>query len=700
MVAHIRHVYTNYDRLLKQKSFHEARSAVEQTTLTKVIQWRGDDENGQTVLEDVFREVIVISDDEDSETEDEVGTRDQSVEILSSSARIQDVQTQPVNVGVPTNADLARELSEEAPPGFRFVARMPAKKAIDRRGFNRYQAWNRALHRFRAEAQGTEQVRLGDAPAEQQSPRNAKRSAAAQELSDPVRRRDTAPQSMEFVSRANPGPIQVNRPVQRKPGVPSTDKPSSNGHVGTQERQPPLESHRAFPRYGPGGRPFPLTTQQPPEVRLLEKNLRPSGNMVYSLSTSHPELGPDSRAERFPFPTNGRVDAPVFVSGLKEPQQISETQVGSRPGFPFSYHSRPGAIPQDLALPSIENPWPLEKRLVDGRLEQLTKRMSLRSVTPVHLQGGSSQHGYTGPPGSPDDPTVKRRRIAHYAPGADSHPDNWNARPNGIPVSQGLSPRGQYRREELIPEHRPQDAPSLRRDYLPRVEQPPVVGYSQERRPVPLAAAPASQDVRPPVDRMHIIDPHQHNSTHHLPQAPSGPNGSYAAGDRPLRVALEKSRPEIRPIYYSDRSPRMDRARPSTLEEPYTPIWKSYTDGDRPFHEAPPGGKQYADGFVRHVDIREVRPVEYLIQRPRPQPTRPGENLSQPAKMRIPDHYNAMNKSQVRASSEQCQPPSPRVVTQISHDQLSRRPEAVPGSHKPHGSPRQRRPASGSGTTR
>jgi hypothetical protein len=34
---------------------------VEHTTLAKVIEWRGDDENGQTVLEDVFREVIVLA---------------------------------------------------------------------------------------------------------------------------------------------------------------------------------------------------------------------------------------------------------------------------------------------------------------------------------------------------------------------------------------------------------------------------------------------------------------------------------------------------------------------------------------------------------------------------------------------------------------------------------------------------------------
>ncbi|KAJ5138074.1 hypothetical protein N7526_004307 [Penicillium atrosanguineum] len=705
VVAHIRHVYTDYDRLLKQKSFHEARAAVEQTTLIKVIQWRGDDENGQTVLEDVFREVIVISDDEDSETEEEMtsatNTRDPSVEYLSNNDRFQDVQTQPVNIGIPSNEDLAKELSEEAPPGFRFVARVPAKKTIDRRGFSRYQAWNRALHRFRAEAQGTEQAHLGEAPPEQQSPRNAKRCADAQELSDPVMRRDIAPKSVGFVSRADPGPIQANRPAQQMSGVPSADNPSGKNHVGTQERQLPLESQRAFSQYGSGGRPLSLTAQEPFDIRPMERNPRPSGNVIYPQNNSHAEAGSNLRTERFHIPSKVRANAPVFVSGPKELQPISETQVGSRPELPLSYLSSSGPIPQDHALPSIETPWPLEKRLVEGRLEQMTKRMSLRSVTPVHhLQGDSSHHGNAGPPDSPDDPNVKRRRIAHYARRPDSRPDTWNTRPNGVPVSQGLSPRGQYRREEIVPEYCSQDPPYFRRYYFPPAEQPLVAGYPPERIPVALAAAQVSQDGRPPMERMRIIDPHQQASTHRPPPAFSGPNGSYAGGDRTTRVAQEISRPETRPAYYSDRSPRMDRARPSTLEEPYAPIWKPYTDRDHLFHEVPPGGKQYADGFVRHVDIREARPVEYLIQRPRPQPTHPGENLTQPAKMRMPDHYDTMRLSQARASSEQYQPPSPRVVAQKSHDQLYRRPEVVPGSHKPHGSPRQRRPGSGLSTTR
>ena len=81
MVAHIRHVYTDYDRLLKVTSFHEARSVVEEPTLAKLVAWRGDDENGKTILEDVFREVIVISDDDGDDDDDDCLMQQLSVSV-------------------------------------------------------------------------------------------------------------------------------------------------------------------------------------------------------------------------------------------------------------------------------------------------------------------------------------------------------------------------------------------------------------------------------------------------------------------------------------------------------------------------------------------------------------------------------------------------------------------------------------------
>ncbi|ODH49676.1 hypothetical protein GX48_04200 [Paracoccidioides brasiliensis] len=167
VVAHIRHLYTDYDRLLKVTSFQDARAAVEEPCLAKLVQWRGDDENGKTVLEDVFREVIVISDDEDDDDDDESDLteegfarddRNSSVEVVSSNALAGEIQTRPVNFGnIPAaEREAAQDFSEdEAPTGFRFIPQPHRKKKTtnkkrpDRRGFSRYQAWDRARDRYR-----------------------------------------------------------------------------------------------------------------------------------------------------------------------------------------------------------------------------------------------------------------------------------------------------------------------------------------------------------------------------------------------------------------------------------------------------------------------------------------------------------------------------------------------------------------------
>lgn len=176
VVAHIRHVYTNYDRLLKMTSFHEARSLVEDSTLAKLVAWRGDDENGKTVLEDVFREVIVISDDDDDteSDEDENGPpstkRDHSVEYVSSRARAVELPTKQIDFADPASRAPIRELSEdEAPSGFRVIPQVPKRNKVDRRGFSRYQAWDRAINRYRDFANATD-TRLYGSSTDQQRP--------------------------------------------------------------------------------------------------------------------------------------------------------------------------------------------------------------------------------------------------------------------------------------------------------------------------------------------------------------------------------------------------------------------------------------------------------------------------------------------------------------------------------------------------
>jgi hypothetical protein len=96
VVAHIRHTYTDYDKLLKTGGWMEARSKVEHVSLAKLKEWRDEAGEQSNELEETFREVIVLDDDDDaSSDEDSVSTpeeREQSMEIVSSRATARDLQ--------------------------------------------------------------------------------------------------------------------------------------------------------------------------------------------------------------------------------------------------------------------------------------------------------------------------------------------------------------------------------------------------------------------------------------------------------------------------------------------------------------------------------------------------------------------------------------------------------------------------------
>lgn len=685
VVAHVRHVYTDYDRLLKQGSFHEARTAVELPTLSKVIAWRGDDENGRTILEDVFREVIVISDDDDSDIEEEstaTGNRDLSVEIVRSNAKDHQIQTQPLR-GDRQNLDPALDLSEEAPPGFRVVTTVPATRAVDRRGFSRYQAWNRALTRYRAEVQNTEQPRLGDSSKDKPSPRLPNRPPASQEIAEPPRTGDVALHPMEPPTRIAQAP-PYEAPFPQRP-------PSGISHMNVTDRRSHLDPQPAYPQSAPqinsqAGYPasIQLTNQKPLDNRLRDNSPRWSTNAIPAQGKSHqPHLPPYDKA-----------NIPVFVNGARE-LQTSDSHFGSRPEPPAPpSHHRPGMSPRDQVLPSIETQWQPEKRRPDSGLEHMTKRMTLRSVTPVHSLGAVFDHGPGSAPNSPDDPNGKRRRTAYYS---GSHHDLRSEARNGrpIPVSEDVSPRISYRRDNIGPELfgpelRSQEGLHLRRDYPTPQEQPSRSVHLRDRHPGSFIVQPTTLDPRPAADRMRF-DPTGHMPLHNPPPS-SGASGMIPTGGGTFRPILDSPRLEAWPSYPTDRSPRFDRVRFLNAEEPRPATWDPRTDSNRHTFYEPPPGKVYADGFVRQVDIREARPVDFPNNRPRPQP-----GIIQPSRSRAADHF-ASDIPLPRSSSEQRQVPSPRVAQQ-SHNQSSLRPDNTGARGRGTGS-RDRRHGSAFSTTR
>ena len=173
VVAHIRHVYTNYDRLLRTGTYHAARAQIEQKCLDQLVRWRGDGEDGSNDMEEILREVIVISDDEDDDVDalsnSSLIRRDSSVEIISSHALANDVQVRPVDYRyepVAVDDEQSCALAYTAPGVFQRADRtyqgdeQRAKERFGRRGFSRYRAWDQALDRYRkAPGQSVQPVR-------------------------------------------------------------------------------------------------------------------------------------------------------------------------------------------------------------------------------------------------------------------------------------------------------------------------------------------------------------------------------------------------------------------------------------------------------------------------------------------------------------------------------------------------------------
>lgn len=156
--AYIRHTYTDYDRLLKSHGYLDARAIVEPLTLDKVLEWR-DEKDDADAVEDILREVIVISDDEEEGIDDDsFDDRSSSVEIAPSREISHDVHVQPIDYStLDQRSRFERPVSpeEDWAPAVKFIRRLsPApiqehQDRVARHHAQRYQKWQEAIDRSR-----------------------------------------------------------------------------------------------------------------------------------------------------------------------------------------------------------------------------------------------------------------------------------------------------------------------------------------------------------------------------------------------------------------------------------------------------------------------------------------------------------------------------------------------------------------------
>lgn len=161
VLAHIRHSHTRYDDLLREAGWQAARKAVETLCLDILVKWRGDEETGRDQLDEILREVVVISDSEGESSDDEEMSDDSSTCDSESSNSIL-VSAHPITV----SSQIAAVENHHQPPGTTSGPRRhlapaqgtaggqsadPIRKSDrkDQRGFKRYRAWQDAILRNR-----------------------------------------------------------------------------------------------------------------------------------------------------------------------------------------------------------------------------------------------------------------------------------------------------------------------------------------------------------------------------------------------------------------------------------------------------------------------------------------------------------------------------------------------------------------------
>lgn len=334
-LSHIRHTMTRYDTLLKEVEWQDARKAVEQPCLDVIAKWRGDEETGRDQLDEILREVIEISDNEDS---DEESTEEEPIHAIPGVAN--HVGTTSGFLHVQPRVEEATALPGNQPaqgpgPGPSVIS--AASPAPPRKLTRKEQrAAKHSQQRFKRYHQVAESMRQN--PQSPRSPRGRHVSAGLpQMLAAPATRQPEFLQGMER-------PIPVSHPA----ALPGPYTYQEIPPVATRPRgQSPIFVRAAdstVPKVGyigsrPANSPHPMSPVRSQFQDLLVRSIEPQSPGV-SNGRDH--------ATSFPFPSDmGRVaGAPRVVSRpvVSRPGgQITSSVVATPDGMPMG---RQQVIPQ------------------------------------------------------------------------------------------------------------------------------------------------------------------------------------------------------------------------------------------------------------------------------------------------------------------------------------------------------------------
>lgn len=131
---------------------------IEQPSLDKLAQWRGDDNEEPDAMEEILREVIVIPDDDEDNQQlvRKSNLRQGSIEMISSRALADDVETRPIDYAARRTSATGVESpdsDDDQEVTFlghgQYVFDRPNEKRTNKDGTHRLRAWEQARSRLR-----------------------------------------------------------------------------------------------------------------------------------------------------------------------------------------------------------------------------------------------------------------------------------------------------------------------------------------------------------------------------------------------------------------------------------------------------------------------------------------------------------------------------------------------------------------------
>lgn len=153
VLAHIRHTHTRYDLLLREAEWLDARKVVEPICLDVLVKWRGDEETGRDQMEEILREVVVITDSEESDENSDEDSDEEEEDSSDEEGEITTASSASVSLPDSRNERRSAEPQKQHPAATQMANDEPPRDKNAQRGFKRYMAaWDQAKARQQGNA--------------------------------------------------------------------------------------------------------------------------------------------------------------------------------------------------------------------------------------------------------------------------------------------------------------------------------------------------------------------------------------------------------------------------------------------------------------------------------------------------------------------------------------------------------------------